>query len=124
MKQISSRLYMILIFFSLQLNAQDFFEGELNYSVTYEVLNKNIPISLLEREMGTTFSAYVKEDKYIMTYNSKGDLGWSKTIIRLDEGYGYIEYEKSDTIYKYSLNDNKNKLIKVSRNSMDQKKNT
>lgn len=116
------RLLLPLIFICFQLNAQDFFEGELNYQIEYEVLNKNIPVSVLEREMGDSFSAYVKEDKYMMVYNSKGELGYRKIIIRLDEGYGYEEYEKSDTIFKYPLNNNKNKLIEISRNSNDRKK--
>ncbi len=122
MKQTSLIIQIIFFSVTFHLSAQDFFEGELNYKIEYEVLNKNISVSILEREMGDSFDAYVKEDKYIMTYNSKGELGWSKTIVLLDEGYTYVEYEKSDTIYKYPLDDNKSKLIQISRNVNDQKK--
>ena len=91
--------------------AQDYFEGQIDFKVEYESLNINIPSSYLSYVLGDLFTAYVQEDRYIILYNSKADKGWSKTIISLDEGYSYVEFEKSDTIFKSKLNSNKNKLI-------------
>ncbi len=96
--------------------AQDYFEGQIDFKVEYESLNINIPSSYLSYVLGDLFTAYVQEDRYIILYNSKADKGWSKTIISLDEGYSYVEFEKSDTIFKSKLNSNKNKLIMIKKN--------
>lgn len=96
--------------------AQDYFEGQIDYQVEYESLNNNIPSSYLSYMLGDLFTAYVKEDRYIMLYSSRAGKGWSKTIIRLDEGYSYVEFEKSDTIFRSKLNTNKNKLIVIKKN--------
>ena len=113
----------ILLFFSFItiLSAQDFFEGELKYKIDYESLNPNIPESYLERELGSSFSAYVKEDRYTMIYDAKGTQGWMKVIVRLDQGYTYTEYEKLDTIVKTKFGSEKNKLVHFKRNSANKK---
>lgn len=94
-------------------NCQDYFEGKIHYKVEYEKINQNIPDGFLETQMGDSFDAFVKEDKYLMIYNTKGELGTIKTLIRLDEGYSYLIAEKSDTIYKSPLDNEKDKLLKL-----------
>lgn len=111
----------LIIFYAFSLNAQDFFEGELNYKIEYQSNNENLPTSMLEREFGTSFTAYVKEDRYAMIYHGKGQQGWMKIIVRLDEGYSYTEFEKLDTITKNKFGTEKNHLIKFERNQNDKK---
>lgn len=114
MKKIIFTLLLLIPFINIL--AQDYFEGQIEYQVKYESLNKNIPSSYLSYVLGDLFTAYVQEDRYVMLYNSKADKGWSKTIIRLDEGYSYVEFEKSDTIFRSRLNELKNKLIEIKKN--------
>jgi len=115
-----STLIITLFFFSL--GAQEFFEGELHYNIEYESINENIPIEFLEIEMGKSFTAYVKEDRYAMIYHSTGQQGWMKIIVRLDQGYSYTEFEKLDTITKVKFGKGTNELIKFNRNTTDKKK--
>jgi len=70
---------------------------------TYETLSPDIYVSYLEKEIGTSFTAYIQEDRFAMIYHATGEQGWMKAIIRLDENYTYIEYEKSDVIVKTNL---------------------
>ncbi|GAB5399226.1 MAG: hypothetical protein Aureis2KO_08110 [Aureisphaera sp.] len=112
---------LILFICSTTLYAQNYFEGQIDYKIEYESLNENIPKEYLATLIGDSFTAYVKEDKYVMIYNSKGEQGWSKTIVRLDEGFSYLEYEKSDTIIKSRLDENSDKLIAL-RKETDQKR--
>ncbi|MDT0539075.1 hypothetical protein [Croceitalea sp. P059] len=109
----SSTKYLVLAFFILSFlsYSQEYFEGKIHYTIEYETINKNIPDGYLETQMGDSFNAFVKEDKYIMVHNGTGELGAMKTIIRLDEGFSYVIYENSDTIYKSPLNLEKNKLL-------------
>ena len=96
------------------LHAQEFFEGEVQYTISYEAINKNLSANILERELGSTMTAYVKEDRYTMITHISGQQGWIKVIIRLDEGFSYTEYEKSDTIIKSKLNKPPGTLINLS----------
>ena len=66
--------------------SQHYFEGEIQYNIEYVALNKNISIEYLEKEVGDSFTAYVKEDKYSMVYHADGTNGWMKIIVRLDQG--------------------------------------
>ena len=65
MKTIPFVLVLFLIFAAQQMQAQEYFEGEIEYTTTFEVINKKIPLALLITEMGDAFTAYIKEDKYI-----------------------------------------------------------
>ena len=78
MKKIIFTLLLLIPFINIL--AQDYFEGQIEYQVKYESLNKNIPSSYLSYVLGDLFTAYVQEDRYVMLYNSKADKGWSKTI--------------------------------------------
>ncbi|WP_151894054.1 hypothetical protein [Patiriisocius marinistellae] len=84
----------------LNIYGQEYFEGEIIYEIEYEPINPNIPKEYLENEFGKSFNAYIKEDRYAMIYHGNGLKGWMKTIVRLDLGYSYTEFEKSDTIAK------------------------
>jgi len=54
--KINSIVTGILIIYCLTFGiAQEFFEGELIYKVDYELINENIPVELLENEMGNSF---------------------------------------------------------------------
>ncbi|MEJ6793298.1 MAG: hypothetical protein QNK89_11360 [Lacinutrix sp.] len=121
MTKILKLLPFFLIVFVTNANAQGYFEGEINYEITYESLNEEIPKSVFEQEMGVTANAYVKEDRYAMIYYGKGELGWMKVITRLDKGFSYTEYEKSDTIVKKELGLEKEALIEYKKNSEDKK---
>ncbi|MEW7289641.1 hypothetical protein [Aquimarina sp. 2304DJ70-9] len=111
---------LVLLFIS-NIFGQEYFEGELQYKIEYEPLNKNIPVSYLEKEMGKSFSAYVQEDRYIMIYHATGELGWMKIMVMLNEGYTYTEFENSDTITKVKFANEKDKLIEFKRNSDDKR---
>ncbi|MBQ4804996.1 hypothetical protein J8L88_19180 [Aquimarina sp. MMG015] len=100
---------------------QEYFEGQIEYKIEYEPINPNIPRSYLSTELGDSFTAFVQEDRYTMIYNGKGELGWMKIIVRLDEGYSYTEYEKKDTITKAKFGLEKDKLLEFSRNPDDKK---
>jgi len=110
-----------LLFISFFCRCQDFFEGKIHYKIEYEKINTNIPDGFLETQMGDSFDAFVKEDKYIMIYNGKGEFGGWKNIIRLDEGFSYLIYDKSDTIYKSPL-DKENGTLLTLKKITDEKK--
>ncbi len=90
-----------------------YFEGEVHFKVSCKSLDSRIPQEYLENEVGDSFIGKVKENKYLMIQNSNGELGNYKMIVLLDEGIGYEIYEKSDTIYKFSLLDNPDELLEV-----------
>lgn len=109
------------LLFTYSLTGQDFFEGELHYKMEFEALNKNISAEFMAKEYGDSFVAYVKEDRYAMIYNGSGTNGWMKTIVRLDEGYSYTEYEKLDTIVKTKFAPEIDRLVLFERNHKEQK---
>jgi len=114
-----NHFFLIVLLCILKLNfccAQDYFEGVIQYKMTYESLNENIPVAFFETELGVAFTAYVQEDRYAMVHQGIGELGWMKTIIRLDEGYIYTEYEKSDTITKKKFGVEQEILLEFKRN--------
>lgn len=112
---------LLFILFISSMSAQEFFEGELNYTISYETMNENISPEILEVEFGKSFTAYVKEDRYAMIYHATGQQGWMKVIVRLDQGFSYTEFEKSDTITKSQFGKNPGTLIKFSRNRDDKR---
>lgn len=113
-------LFYILLVVST-MYGQKYFEGEINYKIEYESINPNIPKEYLETELGKSFTAYVKEDRYAMIYHGTGQQGWMKIIVRLDQGFSYTEFEKSDTIMKTKFGKEKDELIEFKRNKNDQK---
>lgn len=118
------KLFSLLTFlFALTINSysQDYFEGEINYTTAYTSLNPSIPTDFLETELGTSFTAYIKEDRYVMLNHATGEKGWAKVTIRLDQGYSYTETEKSDTIVKSKFGNDNNELLKFKRNTDDKK---
>ncbi len=106
----------LLLFLISNIWGQEYFEGEIHYTITYETLNKNVPISYLETEMGRTFSAYIQENRYIMVFDTEGQNGWTKIMVALEEGYTYTEFQNSDTIAKTKFGLEKNHLINFQRN--------
>ena len=102
--------------------SQNYFEGEIEYQLSYEPINKNISSEILQKEFGKSFTAYVKEDRYALIYHAEGKQGWMKVIVRLDEGFSYTEFEKSDTISKTKFGSEKEELISFKRNTNDKKK--
>jgi hypothetical protein len=115
------RLYFNLVFLCI-INiccSQDYFEGVIEYRISYESLNENIPVAFFETELGAAVTAYIKEDRYAMVHQGTGEMGWSKTIVRLDQGFTYTEYEKSDTITKSKFGDEQEILLEFKRNTND-----
>lgn len=106
-----------LLLIITNMSGQEYFEGVLEYKVSYESFSESIPTELLENEFGTSFTAYVQEDRYAMVYHSTGQFGWMKVIVSLKEGYSYTEFENSDTITKSRLNIGQEELIEFKRNS-------
>ncbi|GHC59018.1 hypothetical protein [Ulvibacter litoralis] len=121
MKKIFLLTQLLLIITVNNLLAQDYFEGQIDFKIEYESLNENISAKYLEYAIGDSFTAYIQEDRYIMIYNSKTEQGWSKSTIRLDEGYSYTEYEKSDTIYRSKLNSSSDILIEIKKHPNQKK---
>lgn len=101
--------------------AQEYFEGVITYDVTYESVHPAIEKELLEYTMGSSFTAYILEDRYTSIYNTKGETGWTKVTVRLDEGYTYTEYEKSDTIVKSKFNARSENLISLQKHTSNPK---
>jgi len=115
-------IQLVFVFLSVSNgNTQEYFEGKIEYMVTYETLSPDIYVSYLEKEIGTSFTAYIQEDRFAMIYHATGEQGWMKAIIRLDENYTYIEYEKSDVIVKTKFGSQDYKFIALRRNLKDQK---
>ncbi|WP_299255455.1 hypothetical protein [uncultured Aquimarina sp.] len=115
-----TKTILFLLFIS-NIYGQEYFEGQIEYKIEYEPINPNIPKGYLSTELGDSFTAFVQEDRYTMIYHGKGELGWMKVIVRLDEGYSYTEYEKKDTISKTKFGLDKDKLLKFSHNPDDKK---
>ena len=114
------KTFFIVLFFS-NVYGQEYFEGKIEYAIEYEAINESIPIAFLQKEIGTSFTAYVKEDRYAMIYHATGEQGWMKLVVRLDQNCTYREYEKSDTIIKTSFGLEKNDLITFKHNSDNKK---
>ena len=121
MKKTLLLVQIFLFSFFGSLTAQEYFEGQIDYKVEYKSLDNDIPTEFLSYALGDSFTAYIKEDKYIIIFNTKAEQGWTKAIIRLDEGYQYVEYEKTDTIYRSKLDTIDSKLIEIKKNE-DQRK--
>ncbi|MGX1929611.1 hypothetical protein [Flagellimonas sp. 2504JD4-2] len=116
--------YLLYFFLFAYINSgysQDYFEGEIQYKIEYEALNQNISTEYLEKEIGKSFTAHVKEDRYSMIYNADGTNGWMKIIVRLDKGYYYTEFEKQDTITKTKFAPEKRELFLFERNHAEKK---
>ncbi|EZH75248.1 hypothetical protein ATO12_00285 [Aquimarina atlantica] len=82
---------------------------------------ENLTQEMLKKEIGDTIIGYVRERKYAMTNNAKGDLGAMKMIFLLDENIMYIEYEKSDTIRMSRIDKIPGELLKMEENNDDVK---
>jgi hypothetical protein len=117
MKNVRILYALLLLLLISNVYGQEYFEGELNYKIEYQPLNPNIPKEYLETELGKSFTAYVKEDRYAMIYHATGQKGWMKIIVRLDQGYSYTEFEKSDTIVKTKFGIEKAELTAFKRNT-------
>lgn len=109
------------LLFIATMSGQEYFEGVLEYKVSYESNSEFIPTETLENEFGTSFTAYVQEDRYAMIFHSSGQFGWMKVIVSLKEGYSYTEFERSDTIVKSKFNKEQEELIEFKRNSDNKK---
>lgn len=118
LKKIASFFFLLMI---TTMSGQEYFEGVLEYKVSYESTSEFIPTETLKSEFGTSFTAYVQEDRYAMIYHATGQFGWMKVIVSLKEGYSYTEFEKSDTISKTKLNIGQEELIEFKRNSDNKK---
>ncbi len=98
----------------------EYFEGIIKYKLTYQSLNPMISDVELSRQLGDELVFYIAEDKYAMVRNTGGHFGTTITTYLLDEGIGFIEYEKSDTLYKFDITRTSEKLIDVSSIITDQ----
>jgi hypothetical protein len=118
-------LFVIVILYTSCTSAQSetntYFEGEIEFKVEVKSLNSQISQDLLENETGNSMIGKIKRNKYMMQQNTNGELGNTKIIFLLDEGIGYLEYEKGDTIYKYSIEENQDSLIDFHVNLDDKK---
>ena len=99
--------------------SQKYFEGVIQYKISYESLNENIPVEFFRSELGSAITAYFKEDRFAMVHQGNGELGWMKTIVRLDQGYTYTEYAKSDTITKKQFGKDQEILLEFKPNKGD-----
>ncbi len=109
-------LFYFFLFLFSNAYSQSYFEGDLYYEISYHIDNDKLSKRDLIRGIGDSLSVYLKEDKFITVHNSKGKLGKRKTIFLLKEGFGYIDYEKSDTILKFDLSKKSGNLMKFIRN--------
>ncbi len=117
--RVFSFLIILSLFSIVHAYGQEYFEGEIQFKITYD--SKSIPVEYFVKELGDSFTAYVKEDRYVMQYHGTGELGWTKIIVRLDEGYTYTEFEKNDTIRKSKFGSEKNNLLTIRRNTETKK---
>ena len=93
--------------------AQDYFEGEVHFKTTYKPLLENIPEALLVKEFGDTLVGYVQERRYIMKSNTTGASGEQTLIMLMDENMVYFVQEKSDTIFRYPIDEESDELLDV-----------
>ena len=121
MRKVLKLKALLFLFLTSSVYGQEYFEGQIEYKIEYESINSNIPKDYLSTEFGDSFTAFIQEDRYSMIYYGKGELGWMKIIVRLDEGYSYTEYEKKDTISKTKFGLEKEKLLEFNHNSDDKK---
>ena len=121
MNTISKIISFFFLLLVTTMSGQEYFEGVLEYNVSYESTSEFISVETLESEFGTSFTAYVQEDRYAMIFNGTGQFGWVKVIVSLKEGYAFTEFEKSDTITKTKLNKPQEGLIEFKRNSDNKK---
>jgi len=114
-------IILILLMVITNVGAQDYFEGEIQYTINYEPINKKISASILEKELGNSLTAYVKDDRYAMVYHGNGSNGWMKVVVLLKEECTYTEFEKSDTITKTKFGKSKQRLLLFKRNLENKK---
>lgn len=102
---------LLFLFFSISVASQSYFEGEVVMAIKYTSINDNISEKILAQEFGDTLIGYTQESRYVMHMNSRGAIGKSKMLLFLDKGYGLMEIEKSDTIYKFKLDKEPGELV-------------
>ncbi|RKN80753.1 hypothetical protein [Ulvibacterium marinum] len=122
MKSILPLVIFFLLFSSRALYSQKYFEGQIEFKIEYDSYTPHLPVEYLKKEFGDSFTAHIKEDKYVIIYNSSAEYGWSKEIVRLDEGYIYLEFEKKDTIVKTPLVENNSTLLEIRKNKKDKRR--
>lgn len=119
--------FLVVIFFLLctvsDAFSQEYYEGELYYKINYFDVSSEGKLSeqILIKEMGDSLSVYIKEDKFAMIHNTKGKLGAKRTVFLLNEGFGYVDFEKSDTILKINLNEESGKLLRFDKSRDDKR---
>lgn len=106
---------------AISCSAQDYFEGEIKYKITYKSLAPDLDDSFWVQQAGDTITAHIQENQFVMLSNSSGELGWSKVTVFLDKGYGLTEFEHLDTIYKRNFSSFQQELISIERNQSDPK---
>ena len=116
-------LFCLLTFSVLMssVHAQEAFEGEVVYAITYEPIQQGFDTGFLKKEYGDTLVALIKEDKYVMFQNSSGPLGLSKLVYLLDKKVAYMDYEKSDTILQLATDAKGAELYRFERQADNKK---
>jgi len=120
-KNLIGIIILVLLFNWNYGSSQNYFEGEMYFHIDYELIDNKISKNNLIKQMGDSVVAYLKEDKFVLLHNSKGKLGKRKTIFLLNEGFNYVDYEKSDTIMRFNLNKISGKLLNFNRNLHENK---
>lgn len=113
--KIQPLVFILALLISAPMFGQDYFEGEIEYKISYESLSRDVSASSLIALTGDKHWAYVKEDKFITIFESKKSIGTVKILVRLDEGYRYVMEERSDTIEKYRIDISTDKLISLKK---------
>ncbi len=88
-----------------------YFEGEINYSIILSESDAGVTQEELEQMIGTEMTAYFAEDKYVLTYNTSGQMGKTKIYHFLDKGIGYVELENSPAITQFRLDEASGRLL-------------
>lgn len=105
------------------LNSQEleFFEGDIEFSITYESINPNISEEFLESILGDKMIGIVKHDKYKTIKPSSAGFSGRSIYYFLDENTGYIDYDDKDTIFKFKLDESPGYLIEMKEENKDKK---
>lgn len=104
---------LLILTTSLNIQSQEYFEGEVHFKTTYETLVESVPNELLIKEFGDSLVGYVQENRYIMKSNTRGASGEQTFLMLMDQNLVYFVQEKSDTIYRYPINQVKEELLEV-----------
>jgi hypothetical protein len=110
-------IFCSLTFFScssnLQNNPKDYFEGRIDYKVSFKAKLENLDTTFLRSILGNASTFYFKKGNYRQDYDIK-DL--QREVYLVKENKSYFKRDQSDTLHWKEMSGPENKVLKFEVN--------